>query len=615
MNHNINNETLEISFPCASPAPFPRMTPDGVPYLERLQITPEAVDLSRLNGGASILKNHDPDKILGTCVSAWIENTQLWVRAKFRANDPESVSAFKDIAAGTLRNVSVGYDQTDVKFVRESDTNTLCGDVVRWLPLEVSVEVGIPADPTVGFFRKYEIKGANPMAEEEKKNLPEIGDPEQEETKNDQEQALEPKPSDQSNPLALHSPSGDGGSEKSDPEKDPEKDPEEDPEDTPADETAIRSIAAAYGAAEAFITRALAQKMTPAAFAEKCRNADQKIFKKGANMPIQTRETAKFNVGAALRAATLGNFRNAEHELNISNELLRSFGHEAQSEHSFMMPLSRDFTGTGSAAMIGTELRGDLFSEYIGTKLGVKGYQTITGLKQNITIPVQTVSATVKGKKFNVESNSTTPAVTGKTLSPKRLTAFVDVGKDLLLQGVPDAENLVINDLTKALARTTDIALLKGYTIDDNGGSITGVLGAAGVQTVTIKDMSAATWEDITKFAAAVEGKDYSGTAPMWVGSAADKGNFKHISKDAGSGRFILEDNQIDGYDFNVDGNAAAGDLVFGYWDALTLAQWAGLEIIIDPYTLSTKGMVRVIGNIYIDACVRYPELFVKRVA
>lgn len=607
--HNINNETLEISFPCASPAPFPRLTSDGVPYLERLQITPEAVDLSRLNGGASILKNHDPDKILGSCVSAWLENDQLWVRAKFRQNDPESVSAFRDIADGTLRNVSVGYDQTKVDFIRESDTNTVYGDVVHWLPLEVSVEVGIPADPSVGFFRKYEIKGVTPaMNEDEKKNLPPIGDPETEEVK---EEAVQEQPP--AEPAAEETTAAEPAEEKT---ETPAAEPEEGKEDPPADETAIRSIGKAYGASESFIARAISAKDSPETFAEKCRKADQKLLKKGAsNMSITTKEHTPFNVGAALRAAVAGNFSHAERELNISNELLRSFGHEAQSVHSFMMPLTRDFDATGSGAMIGTELRGDLFSEYIGSKLGVKGYQTISGLKQNITIPVQTVSATIKGKKFNAAADSTSPTVIGKTLSPKRLTAFVDVGKDLLLQGVPDAENLVINDLTKALARSTDIALLKGFTIDDGGGEITGVLGTTGVQTVTIADMTAATWAQMTQFAAKVEGKAYSGAAPAWVGSATDKGNFKHISKDAGSGRFILEDNQIDGYDFHVDGNAAAGELVFGYWDALTLAQWAGLEIIIDPYTLSTKGMVRVIGNIYIDACVRYPELFVKRAA
>lgn len=599
-NHNINNETLEISFPCASPAPFPRMTPDGVPYLERLQITPEAVDLSRLNGGASILKNHDPDKILGTCISAWIENDQLWVRAKFRANDPESVSAFKDIAAGTLRNVSVGYDQTDVKFIRESDTNTLCGDVTRWIPLEVSVEVGIPADPTVGFFRKYEIKGANPMTEDEKNNLPEIGDPEQDETQNGQKQALEPNPSDPSNPSDQSNPS----------------DPEDTPAEPPADETAIRSIGSAYGASETFISRALANKLTPAAFAEKCRNADQKLFKKGAhNMPrIQTRETSPFNFGNALRAAVSGNFKTAEHELGISDALFRSFGHEAQSPHSFMMPLTRDFDGSTAPAMIGTELRDDLFVEYIGNRLGVKGFESIPGLKQNITIPVQTTTATPKGKKLNQAAEASTINVIPKTLTPKRITTYIDIGKDLILQGVPSAEAKVINDLTKALACSTDIALFREYTIDADT-KIKGVLETDGLNTVTIADMTKTTWRDITKFAAFVEGKDYSGAAPAWVGSASDKGEFKAISKDTGSGRFLLEDNKMDGYDFNVDGNAAAGELVFGYWNALTLAQWAGLEILVDPYTLGTKGMLRIVGSIYIDACVTAPQLFVKRVA
>jgi HK97 family phage major capsid protein len=264
--------------------------------------------------------------------------------------------------------------------------------------------------------------------------------------------------------------------------------------------------------------------------------------------------------------------------------------------------------------MIGTELRDDLFVDYIGNRLGVKGFESITGLKQNITIPVQTTTSTPKGKKLNQAAEASTINVVPKTLSPKRITTYIDIGKDLILQGVPSAEAKVINDLTKSLACATDIALFRGYAIDSDT-KIKGVLETDGLNTVTIADMSKATWADMVKFAAHVEGKDYSGSSPAWVGSASDKGNFKCISKDAGSGRFILEDNQIDGYAYNVDGNAAAGELVFGYWNALTLAQWAGLEILIDPYTLGTKGMLRIVGSIYVDACVTAPSLFVKRVA
>ena len=62
MNPDIDIDNLEITFTAASGEPYLRYDEETEqPYFERLILTAEAVDLERLNGGASILKNHDPD--------------------------------------------------------------------------------------------------------------------------------------------------------------------------------------------------------------------------------------------------------------------------------------------------------------------------------------------------------------------------------------------------------------------------------------------------------------------------------------------------------------------------------------------------------------------------
>ena len=172
MDHNINENELEITFPVASSEPYPRMGTNGR-YDECLVISPDAVNMERLNGGASVLKNHDPDHILGAVKRAWIEAGKLLVQCAFRKNDAESAAIFRDIADGTMRNVSIGYVQDEVSYRKVGDR--LIGDVVRWTPLEVSVAVGVPADPTVGFFRSFELnKGGESMPEEQKNEAPAI---------------------------------------------------------------------------------------------------------------------------------------------------------------------------------------------------------------------------------------------------------------------------------------------------------------------------------------------------------------------------------------------------------------------------------------------------------
>ena len=152
---NVDRENLEISFSCASNYPYARHDKEQHRYfIEKLVISGDAVDLTRLNGGASVLKNHDTDIVLGKVVRAWIEDEALCVRIRFRS-DGMSRSLFDDIAAGTIPNVSIGYSVEH--YNEDTDANgNLVRDVDRWTAYEVSVAVGIPADPTVGFYRSFE---------------------------------------------------------------------------------------------------------------------------------------------------------------------------------------------------------------------------------------------------------------------------------------------------------------------------------------------------------------------------------------------------------------------------------------------------------------------------
>ena len=78
MNVDADLENFEITFTAASGEPYKRYDEEKEEfYYERLVITDEAVDLNRLNNGASILKNHDPDHILGTITRAWIEDGKV----------------------------------------------------------------------------------------------------------------------------------------------------------------------------------------------------------------------------------------------------------------------------------------------------------------------------------------------------------------------------------------------------------------------------------------------------------------------------------------------------------------------------------------------------------
>ena len=97
--------------------------------------------------------------------------------------------------------------------------------------------------------------------------------------------------------------------------------------------------------------------------------------------------------------------------------------------------------------------------------------------------------------------------------------------------------------------------------------------------------------------------------------SASDRATLKGIAKDAGSGRFICEDNEIDGSKVDISGELKTGDIYFGDFSRVLVGRWGGLEIMIDPYAKSLSGKIRIIIRSVCDIVVRQPEAFVKRVA
>jgi HK97 family phage prohead protease len=105
-----------------------------------------SADLNRLNDGAPLLFNHDPDRIIGVVQTAMISNGRGVATVRFASTD-----AAQEMAAmvndGIIRNVSFGYQILEMK---EAPKGTFTA--TRWVPYEISL-VSIPADPTVGVGR------------------------------------------------------------------------------------------------------------------------------------------------------------------------------------------------------------------------------------------------------------------------------------------------------------------------------------------------------------------------------------------------------------------------------------------------------------------------------
>lgn len=123
-------------------APVPRAG-----FIERLDLS--GADLSRLIGGP-VLDGHRSETTrdqLGVIEAAEIRPEGLWVRIKFRSNEPAQ-AVMADVRDGTLRWLSIGY--TVQKWAETRDGAQRVKTATAWTALEVSI-VPIPADATAHF--------------------------------------------------------------------------------------------------------------------------------------------------------------------------------------------------------------------------------------------------------------------------------------------------------------------------------------------------------------------------------------------------------------------------------------------------------------------------------
>lgn len=132
----------------SSGQPVPRMDYDGK-YVEALEMTPKAVRLDRFRSGrAPLLDNHRRGSLadqIGVISDARLQDGKLIadVRLSNRSDDRmKSIRA--DLAAGIIRNVSIGY-----RVFRSAEDRSTDGPPIithtDWEPMELSI-VMLPAD-------------------------------------------------------------------------------------------------------------------------------------------------------------------------------------------------------------------------------------------------------------------------------------------------------------------------------------------------------------------------------------------------------------------------------------------------------------------------------------
>lgn len=254
------------------------------------------------------------------------------------------------------------------------------------------------------------------------------------------------------------------------------------------------------------------------------------------------------------------------------------------------------------------------------------GATFLTGLSSKVQLPV--LSGTTAGFVGEVaDAPDAATAVGGSTLTPHKLSAYMDISKMLMAQTAGNIESIIRDDMNKAIAAALEAAILSDS--DGTGASPVGAFDQAGTNMAG----GTATLAKIIEMESDIAANNAEGTA--YITSAKGRGILKQIvgnpgvtSTETGYGQALLRDDMtMNGYrtlitnnisDACTAGGAATSGgsetgILFGQWADLVVGQFGtALDVVVDPYSQSRTGQVRIVINSFWDSVFRRANSFCR---
>ncbi|MEN9885765.1 MAG: hypothetical protein RL758_343 [Pseudomonadota bacterium] len=580
--------TATLAF--ASETPYERYW--GV---EILDCTATSMRQGRLRSGANLLCDHDWTDVVGVVESVEIGADRV-ARAVVRfGKSARAEEVWQDVVDGIRRNVSVGYMVHKAQLVETVD-GLETYRVTDWEPFEVSL-VSVPADASVGVGRSLEAERSGDAADVDPEN------PDAEPAA--PAEAVQPKTEEVKMTEKIEVVERNHAAE-------------------------ISKIAASIPGGAEMALSAIQRGLTVEQF-------QGEVLVKMSTQPVPTndigmsdKEARQFSVVRALNALANPANSKAQAEARFEREASDAYAAKlGRSAQGFFVPVEvqrRDLvvgTPTAGGNVVATNLLAGNFIDLLRNKMALTGLgaQFLTGLVGQVAIPRQTGGATSYWVAENNAPTESQQSFDQVSLTPKTVGAFTDISRKLLLQSSIDVEGFVRNDLATVLALAIDLAAIAGSGASNQP---TGILATSGIGDVAGGTNGLApTWAHIVDLESKVAIANADAGSLGYLTNAKVRGKLKQTSKVSGQNGFIWDDgmNPVNGYmagvSNQVPSNLTKGTssgmcsaIIFGNWSDLIIGQWGTLDLMVDPYTGSTAGTVRVVALQDVDVAVRHAESF-----
>jgi HK97 family phage major capsid protein len=321
-------------------------------------------------------------------------------------------------------------------------------------------------------------------------------------------------------------------------------------------------------------------------------------------------------VAAGLEAA--GSF-----ESEVSQEIERHLPPSYQPKGGLFIPtlLSRaalDAHTTGKGAELVFDEAGPFITALRKRALVLQlGARLLTGLRGNVGMPRQDTAGTAEWVSDNPGSDYTQSNMTLSQvpLRPRLLVSSTSFSRQLLVQSTPSVDDVVADDMAQSSAVALDLAAVHGSGMDNEP------LGLYNIdEGVAEVDFGGAgpTMEKVVEMETAVATQDGE-TDPETAGylTTPEVRERAKLTEEASGARLWLDgtmnDHRAEATNQLSKELGAGSDehaMVYGIWSELVVGEWGAIEVLANPYTLASRGLILVTSFYMADVAPRHPESF-----
>lgn len=246
------------------------------------------------------------------------------------------------------------------------------------------------------------------------------------------------------------------------------------------------------------------------------------------------------------------------------------------------------------------------------------GATSLSGLRGNVDM-IRQDGKSAGAWEGEIDANAISNPTTAKfSLIPHRYGVTSTVSKQLLAQTSYATETFIREDLEAAIREGVDAAALNG----SGSGSE-----PAGLLQLSINDLALGTdgavpdFGDFISLETLIAADNADVNTMAYLMTPGMRGLLKSVKKDAGSGEFVWNGNMVNGYNAFVStqvpstltkgsSSSICHAIFFGDWSSLIIANWAGIDIVVDPYSTKKTAQLEITINSWWDFNARYLDKF-----